>query len=192
MGWDGGLLSLHIRQWETVITEKIFFGEGIPHIPPVYGAWRKLSEIMHLCRRNPTIQYFYPNIVRIWHKWGRTHLESTSQFKDSLSLDIKYAPFSKSAFDQNSFNKLETSKNVVMDAFGFTSVCQSLEIYHCLLAGRHVLKIHKCENEKPTSQTNVRTNKEMWNMSFFKKQEVRPLSNSASKKCSAFCEQNKC
>ena len=38
--------------------------------------------------------------------------ESTSQFNHSQSLDIKYAPFSKSAFDQNSFNKLETSKNL--------------------------------------------------------------------------------
>ena len=44
------------------------------------------------------------------HKF-KAHLKLTSQFKHSLNLDIKYAAFSKSVFDQNSFNKLETSKN---------------------------------------------------------------------------------
>ena len=92
----------------------------------------------------------YAFVLRISFYWiNGAPLKLASQFKHSLNLDMIYAPFSKSSvFDQNSFNKLETSKNFWWMLSNSPVFAKALK-YITVWWGRHAQKIHKCENEKP-------------------------------------------
>ena len=140
--WDEGLLALHIPQWGIGALDLFL----ILVIPILWGKSLSLHQIWSKPSKSDKKNYAF--VLRISFYWiNEAPLKLASQFKHSLNLDMKNAPFSKpSVFDQNSFNKLETSKNFWWMLSNSPVFAKALK-YITVWWGRHALKIHKCEGE---------------------------------------------
>ena len=137
--------TIRDRSFELVLnfghhSENLWCNSFRGEIPPPY-IWGKPST----CDKKENNNAF---VLRIYFYWiNEAPLKLASQFKHSLNLDMKNAPFSKpSVFDQNSFNKLETSKNFWWMLSNSPVFAKALK-YITVWWGRHALKIHKCEGE---------------------------------------------